>query len=126
MAQPVTAVRWFFGLAPKPRGCTPGASVIAALGVATPGLNAFLAKMGQKCTNTLSDEGDENRLLHVRQLMREGKFKGASTGAIVPVEMQLADQTKYPYKGVINFVDPELDPKTGTLQLRGAALTGRV
>src|SRR5262249_25186067 len=44
---------------------------------------------------------------------------GAAGGAVVQVDMQLADQTTYPYRGVINFVDPEVDPKTGTLQLRG-------
>jgi RND family efflux transporter MFP subunit len=62
---------------------------------------------------------DENTLLRVKELMRQGKFKAASQGHLVPVEMQLADQSNYPYKGFINFVDPEIDPKTGTKQLRG-------
>ncbi len=62
---------------------------------------------------------DENSMLYVKKLISEGKFKGTTDGGVVPVEMQLADQHNYPYKGVLNFVDPELDPKTGTLQLRG-------
>src|SRR5262249_44758948 len=62
---------------------------------------------------------DEHTLLRVKELIRQGKFKGVNEGGKVPVEMQLANQTGYPYKGYLNFADVEVDPGTGTLQVRG-------
>ncbi len=36
----------------------------------------------------------------------------------VPVFMQLADETGYPHKGKLDFMEPRIDPSTGTLQAR--------
>lgn len=34
------------------------------------------------------------------------------------VTVTLADGTEYPYKGVVDFADPQVDPKTGTFSVR--------
>lgn len=36
-----------------------------------------------------------------------------------PVEMGLSDETGYPHKGFIDFVDNRVDPATGTISVRG-------
>jgi multidrug efflux system membrane fusion protein len=37
----------------------------------------------------------------------------------VPVEIGLQSETGYPHKGKIDYIAPEVDPSTGTLQVRG-------
>ena len=37
----------------------------------------------------------------------------------VPVEIGLQDQTDYPYRGTIDYIAPQVDPNTGTLEVRG-------
>jgi RND family efflux transporter MFP subunit len=37
----------------------------------------------------------------------------------VPVSLGLANQDGFPHRGTINFVDNQVNPKTGTLRLRG-------
>ncbi len=37
---------------------------------------------------------------------------------LLPCELALADDTGFPHKGVIDFVDNRLDPTTGTIQVR--------
>jgi RND family efflux transporter MFP subunit len=61
---------------------------------------------------------DERTMLRVQQLIREGKAKSARE-AEVPVLLGLANQEGYPHRGIINFVDNQVNPKTGTLRLRG-------
>jgi RND family efflux transporter MFP subunit len=61
---------------------------------------------------------DEYSVLRVRQLIREGKAKSARDVEI-PVWLGLANEDGYPHKGTINFVDNQINPKTGTLRLRG-------
>ena len=34
-------------------------------------------------------------------------------------ELALADETDFPHKGVLDFVDNRVDPATGTLRVRG-------
>ncbi len=36
----------------------------------------------------------------------------------VPAELGLADEKGYPHKGLVNFADTQVDPSTGTLQVR--------
>jgi len=61
---------------------------------------------------------DEHTVLRVRQLIREGKAKSARDGEL-PVWLGLANEDGYPHAGTINFVDNQINPKTGTLRLRG-------
>jgi RND family efflux transporter MFP subunit len=37
----------------------------------------------------------------------------------VPVEVQLSDETGFPHRGALQYVSPQIDPKTGTLYVRG-------
>jgi membrane fusion protein (multidrug efflux system) len=39
--------------------------------------------------------------------------------ALIPLELVMANNEPFPYKGVLNFADRTVDPKTGTLMLRG-------
>src|SRR5262249_4240054 len=61
---------------------------------------------------------DEHTVLRVRQLIREGKAKSARDGEL-PVWLGLANEDGHPHRGTINFVDNQVNPKTGTLRLRG-------
>jgi RND family efflux transporter MFP subunit len=61
---------------------------------------------------------DEYMVLRVRQMIREGKIKSARDVEI-PVMLGLANEEGFPHKGTINFVENQVNPKTGTLRLRG-------
>jgi RND family efflux transporter MFP subunit len=61
---------------------------------------------------------DEQTLLYARRLIREGKAKSARDSEI-PLQLGLSDSDAFPYHGVINFVDNQIDTKTGTLLVRG-------
>jgi len=56
--------------------------------------------------------------LRVRQLIREGKAKSARDVEL-PVHLGVANEDGFPHPGTINFVDNQVNPKTGTLRLRG-------
>jgi RND family efflux transporter MFP subunit len=64
-------------------------------------------------------DADERGVLHVRQLIREGKVQSARDVNTVPVLLGLANETGFPHRGTINFVDNQVNPQTGTLRLRG-------
>ena len=61
---------------------------------------------------------DEYTVQRVGRLAREGKFKSADETAW-PVSLGLATEEGFPHRGTINFVDNRVNPKTGTLQVRG-------
>jgi RND family efflux transporter MFP subunit len=61
---------------------------------------------------------DEQTVLRVRQLIRDGKVKSARESAWT-VQLGLATEEGFPHKGTIDFVDNQVNPKTGTLRLRG-------
>jgi RND family efflux transporter MFP subunit len=61
---------------------------------------------------------DEHTVLRVRRLIREGKAPSARNSEM-PVGLGLANDDGYPHGGTINFVDNQINPKTGTLRLRG-------
>src|SRR5947209_13429748 len=63
-------------------------------------------------------DADEYTVLRVRQLIREGKARSARD-AEIHVSLGLANEDGFPHKGVVNFVDNQVNPKTGTLRLRG-------
>jgi RND family efflux transporter MFP subunit len=61
---------------------------------------------------------DEYTVLRVRQLIRAGKAKSARDGEL-PVWLGLANEGGCPHRGTVNFVDNQVNPKTGTLRVRG-------
>jgi RND family efflux transporter MFP subunit len=63
-------------------------------------------------------DADEHTVLRVRQLVREGKADSVRDGGY-PVSLGLADEDGHPHQGTVNFVDNQVNPKTGTIRLRG-------
>jgi RND family efflux transporter MFP subunit len=61
---------------------------------------------------------DEYTALRVRQLVREGKSDSPRDGGY-PVFLGLANEEGHPHQGTINFVDNQVNPKTGTIRVRG-------
>jgi RND family efflux transporter MFP subunit len=61
---------------------------------------------------------DERAVLRVRELIREGKAK-SSRETEWPVALGLATEEGFPHRGTINFEDNQVNPKTGTLRVRG-------
>jgi multidrug efflux system membrane fusion protein len=61
---------------------------------------------------------DENTLQLLQKDVREGRIKVKAEGGI-PVEMGLSvDGSAYPFKGTVNFVNNQVDPKTGTIKVK--------
>jgi RND family efflux transporter MFP subunit len=61
---------------------------------------------------------DENTALKVRRLVREGKSDSVRDGGY-PVSLGLANEDGFPHRGTVNFVENQVNPKTGTIRLRG-------
>ncbi|MCI0380939.1 MAG: efflux RND transporter periplasmic adaptor subunit [Gemmataceae bacterium] len=61
---------------------------------------------------------DERTVQHVRKLIREGKAKSARD-AEIRIGLGLATEQGHPHQGTIDFVDNQVNPKTGTLRVRG-------
>src|SRR5439155_15090580 len=61
---------------------------------------------------------DERTVQRVRQLIRDGKVKWAQKTEW-PVALGLATEEGFPHQGTVNFVDNQVNPKTGTLRVRG-------
>jgi RND family efflux transporter MFP subunit len=61
---------------------------------------------------------DEHTVLRVKQLIREGKAKTPDDPDI-PVWLGLANEDGHRHRGLINFVDNQVNPRTGTLRVRG-------
>jgi RND family efflux transporter MFP subunit len=61
---------------------------------------------------------DEHTALRVRQLVREGKSDSPRDGGY-PVSLGLANEDGHPHWGTIDFVDNQVNPRTGTIRLRG-------
>jgi RND family efflux transporter MFP subunit len=62
-------------------------------------------------------DADENSLLKYLRLSEEGKRPSARE-AEVPAWVQLGNETGFPHKGMIDFVDNRLDASTGTMRAR--------
>jgi RND family efflux transporter MFP subunit len=60
----------------------------------------------------------EHSILKYQKLAREGKEMSLRDGQVV-CELELANETGFPHKGVLDFVDNRVDSATGTLRLRG-------
>ncbi len=61
---------------------------------------------------------DEHSVLKYQQLAQERKLLSARDGRI-PCYLQLGNETGFPHKGVIDFIDNHVDPTTGTMRMRG-------
>ena len=61
---------------------------------------------------------DEHTVLRVKQLIREGKAK-TPDDVEIPVWLGLANEDGLPHRGTINFIDNQVNPRTGTLRVRG-------
>jgi membrane fusion protein, multidrug efflux system len=66
----------------------------------------------------LYGDADERAILKYNRLAREGTRVSARDEKI-PAEMELGDETGFPHKGFMDFVDNRIDPSTGTLRARG-------
>jgi RND family efflux transporter MFP subunit len=62
-------------------------------------------------------DGDENAYLRYNAMAREGSRR-SSRDAPNPVRVGLADETGFPHEGHIDFVDNQINPKTGTIRVR--------
>src|SRR6266581_2185013 len=62
-------------------------------------------------------DADENAVLKYVKLSEEGKRVSART-AKIPAWIELGNETDFPHKGTIDFVDNRLDPGTGTVRAR--------
>lgn len=60
---------------------------------------------------------DEHTVLHVRELILQGKAKSARDVEL-HVRLGLANEQGFSREGIVNFVDNQINPKTGTLRLR--------
>lgn len=60
---------------------------------------------------------DEQTVLHLRRLIREGKLKSREE-AEIPILCALSDEQGFPRQGTINFSENKVDPNTGTLRAR--------
>jgi membrane fusion protein, multidrug efflux system len=61
---------------------------------------------------------DEQTVQRIRHLIPEGNGSPADETA-VPVSLGLATEEGFPHHGTVNFVDNQVNPKTGTLRVRG-------
>src|SRR4029450_4092680 len=63
---------------------------------------------------------DEHTVLRVRQLIREGKARSARDPETrLPVLLGLENEDGMPHRGIVDFVDNQINPRTGTLRVRG-------
>jgi RND family efflux transporter MFP subunit len=62
---------------------------------------------------------NERDLLRAMKMAREENITADKPDKI-PLELGLANETGYPHKGHLDFVDSTVDPNTGTVQMRGA------
>jgi membrane fusion protein, multidrug efflux system len=63
---------------------------------------------------------DEGTLEHIKTIMREGKMQSVREGAKVIVDIGFGSPADdYPYPALVDFVNNQIDPTTGTLQIRG-------
>jgi len=63
-------------------------------------------------------EADERSALKYQKLAREGKSENMRDGKI-ECDIGLANEPGFPHRGVLDFVDNQVDPAMGTLRLRG-------
>lgn len=60
---------------------------------------------------------DERTFLHYAELARKGE-RPSENGAGVPVQVGLVGEDGFPHTGVVDFLDNQVDPATGTIRTR--------
>ena len=63
-------------------------------------------------------DADERSILKYQQLASQGQHENLRGGKW-PCEIELADEADFPHKGVLDFVDNQVDTATGTMRVRG-------
>jgi len=63
-------------------------------------------------------DADERSFLKYQQLARQGKRENIHEKR-VPCELELANEKGFPHKGVLDFVNNQVDATTGTVRVRG-------
>ena len=63
-------------------------------------------------------DADERSMLKYQQLASQGQHENLRGGKW-PCEIELANETDFPHKGVLDFVDNQVDTATGTMRVRG-------
>lgn len=63
-------------------------------------------------------EADERSILKYRRLNIAGK-RISNQKYNLPLEMELLDEHHFPHKGYLDYVDPQMNPNTGTVKIRG-------
>jgi membrane fusion protein, multidrug efflux system len=61
---------------------------------------------------------DEGTVLRVRKAINEGTIKRYQEGGI-PVFIALQNETSFPHKGTVDFINNQVNPNTGSLSVRG-------
>ncbi|SIO31335.1 membrane fusion protein, multidrug efflux system/membrane fusion protein, multidrug efflux system [Singulisphaera sp. GP187] len=62
---------------------------------------------------------DEPTLLRLRRAINQGKLNPPQPGVDLPVLMGLQGEDGFPHQGVINFVNNQVNPTTGSISVRG-------
>ncbi|AGA31507.1 efflux RND transporter periplasmic adaptor subunit [Singulisphaera acidiphila] len=62
---------------------------------------------------------DEPTLLRLRRAINQGKLNPPKPGVDLPVLMGLQGEDGFPHQGVLNFVDNQVNPTTGSISVRG-------
>ncbi|MFO0918539.1 MAG: efflux RND transporter periplasmic adaptor subunit [Planctomycetaceae bacterium] len=60
---------------------------------------------------------DERTVLQMKRMIAEGTLSSVDEKTI-PIQISLADEEEFTHAGVVNFMDNQLSPTTGTLRLR--------
>lgn len=63
-------------------------------------------------------DADERAVLKYRRLAETGQ-RTSARDARIPAELALLDETGFPHRGYIDYVEPRMDAGTGTLRARG-------
>lgn len=63
-------------------------------------------------------DADERAVLKYRRLAEAGKRTSARETRI-PAKLALLDESEFPHQGYIDYIEPRMDPSTGTLRARG-------
>jgi len=63
-------------------------------------------------------DADERAVLRYRRLAEAGKRTNARETRI-PAKLALIDESDFPHDGYIDYIEPRMDPGTGTLRARG-------